>query len=254
MVVSIEGMGCCLVCFSSRGITRDGNDEEKGGASYGSLNGGSISGGEGGKFEEVWAAVRQKTGIILPPGFQFDPTDEELVGYFLYGKVMDNPCNPSIIPELDLCSTDPWELNEKALMSQNQWYFFSQVTERRATEQGHWEELHLDEDIITSSGKTIGIKKFWVFYIDQVSKKIQTNWVMEEYHLDKGGLLRRHSKNGPNEQEYLNDWVLCRVHASNTDSQGIDCIRDNDDEVELSLLDEVFLSMEDNDDAISFPN
>ncbi|KAL3528102.1 hypothetical protein ACH5RR_012758 [Cinchona calisaya] len=89
--------------------------------------------------------------IIVPPGFQFDPTDEELVGYFLYGKAMNNPCNPSIIPELDLCSTDPWELND-------------------------------------------------------------------------------------------------------TDSQGIDCIRDNDDEVELSLLDEVFLSMEDNDDAISFPD
>ncbi|XP_027180110.1 NAC domain-containing protein 104-like [Coffea eugenioides] len=187
--------------------------------------------------------------IILPPGFHFHPTDEELIGYFLHRKVTNLPCNPSIIPELDLCSTDPWELNEKALMSQNQWYFFSQVIQGRATEKGHWEELDMDEDIVTSAGKKLGIKKYWVFCIDQVQKRIQTNWVMEEYHL-----FKRHVKKGRNGQKDLSEWVLCRVHHANADSQGIYSVQaGNDDEVELSLLDEVFLSMEDNDDATSFP-
>ena len=49
--------------------------------------------------------------VNLPPGFHFCPTDEELVLHFLLRKASLLPCHPDIIPDLDLCLHDPWEIN-----------------------------------------------------------------------------------------------------------------------------------------------
>ncbi|KAJ8542359.1 hypothetical protein K7X08_017225 [Anisodus acutangulus] len=183
----------------------------------------------------------------LPPGFSFDPTDEELVLYYLKSKLAASlPFYPSSIniPVLDFSSSDPWELNEKALWSKNQWYFFSQVKENiRATRKGYWKELNMNEPIILIScgEKIVGIKKYFVYYINNIHEEVQTSWIMEEFHLSSNNSFEKR------ENEKLSEWVLCRVHESNSDSQGINC----DDEVELSALDEVFLSME--EEEISFP-
>lgn len=49
----------------------------------------------------------------------------------------------------------------------------------------------------------------------------------------------------------MNEWVLCRVHEANVvDSQEN---INGDDGVELSYLDEVFFSMEDEEEEITFP-
>ncbi|PHT99491.1 NAC domain-containing protein 86 [Capsicum chinense] len=48
----------------------------------------------------------------LPPGFSFDPTDEELVLYYLKSKIAPNlHFNFNNIPDLDFSSSHPWELN-----------------------------------------------------------------------------------------------------------------------------------------------
>lgn len=47
----------------------------------------------------------------LPPGFRFFPTDEELVVHFLSRKASRLPCQPDIVPFLDLRRFDPWQLN-----------------------------------------------------------------------------------------------------------------------------------------------
>ncbi|MCD7456168.1 hypothetical protein HAX54_030783 [Datura stramonium] len=183
----------------------------------------------------------------LPPGFSFDPTDEELVLYYLKSKIAANL--PFInIPHLDFSSSHPWELNhERALWSKKQWYFFSQVKENvnRATGKGYWKEISMmNQPIIhTNSGqKIIGIKKYFVYYITTNihDHQLQTNWIMEEFHLS--------TNNRQNEQ--LLEWVICRVHESKKDSEGISC--DDEDEAELSALDEVFLSLDD-EEEISFP-
>ncbi|KAK8710797.1 hypothetical protein V6N13_146107 [Hibiscus sabdariffa] len=46
----------------------------------------------------------------LPPGFRFQPTDEELVFQYLKCKVFAYPLPSSIIPDLKVCNFDPWEL------------------------------------------------------------------------------------------------------------------------------------------------
>lgn len=52
-----------------------------------------------------------KNGVLrLPPGFRFHPTDEELVVQYLKRKVFSYPLPASIIPEVDVCKFDPWDL------------------------------------------------------------------------------------------------------------------------------------------------
>ncbi|KAB8825666.1 hypothetical protein FH972_026747 [Carpinus fangiana] len=46
----------------------------------------------------------------LPPGFRFHPTDEELILHYLCKKVASTPLPVSIIAEVDIYKSDPWDL------------------------------------------------------------------------------------------------------------------------------------------------
>ncbi|KAA8531084.1 hypothetical protein F0562_005793 [Nyssa sinensis] len=193
------------------------------------------------------------SGVNLPPGFQFDPTDEELILHFLYHKVARLPFNPNLIPELDLFPCDPWEVNGKALSSGNRWYFFSQMIENRVTENGYWKQLDIDEPVVTSATKNVGIKKNLVFFMGETPGGIKTDWIMQEYHLSNG-LAAVSSKRRENQKLDLNKWVLCCIQERNGNCPGSYHHGSYDDEPELSFLDEVFLSMDDDGDEISFAN
>lgn len=45
----------------------------------------------------------------LPPGFRFDPDDEDLVFEYLAKKVLNHPMDFDL-PELRSCNVDPWDL------------------------------------------------------------------------------------------------------------------------------------------------
>lgn len=192
----------------------------------------------------------------LPPGFRFCPTDEELVLHFLYHKVFLLPCHPNIIPDIDICLHDPWELNGMALSSGNVHYFFSKVKQDRVTANGFWKELDIDEPIFTSSGNKVGVKKYLVFYINGES---ETNWVMEEFNLCHNSFTTTTAAaaaapaayNKRQRKQKLMDciWVLCRVHERKdiTDNSLQTFCHDDDDGTELSCLDEVFFSLLDDD-------
>ncbi|KAK6916089.1 NAC domain [Dillenia turbinata] len=180
------------------------------------------------------------SNVNIPPGFRFYPTDEELVVHFLHRKATLLPCHPDVIPDLDLYTFDPWELEGKALGEGNQWYYFSRRTQNRITNNGYWKIVETDEPIIgTHSGKKIGIKKCLVFYIGEAPGGIKTNWIMHEYRLTQGASSSRRPKND------YSKWVVCRVYEQS-------CNGDND-ATELSCLDEVFLALDDLDE-ISLPN
>lgn len=48
--------------------------------------------------------------MILPPGFRFHPTDEELVAYYLDRKISGRKIELEIIPKIDLYKCEPWDL------------------------------------------------------------------------------------------------------------------------------------------------
>jgi len=54
----------------------------------------------------------------IPVGFRFHPTDEELVGYYLHGKV-GRAQRDQLIQELDLYKIEPWDLHGKTLTEQS---------------------------------------------------------------------------------------------------------------------------------------
>ncbi|GAB4848250.1 hypothetical protein Ancab_002917 [Ancistrocladus abbreviatus] len=120
----------------------------------------------------------------LPPGFLFDPTDEELILHFLCRRT----CHPSIIPEIDLQAFDPWELDGKALSSCMQWYFYTQMTQNRATKSGYWKEVGINEAIFActsgASQKIIGSKSYFIFCIGEPPGGTQTSWIMHQYRIN----------------------------------------------------------------------
>jgi hypothetical protein len=48
-------------------------------------------------------------GLKLPPGFRFYPKDEEIITFYLKPKVQQRNFNCTIIGEVDLNRTEPWE-------------------------------------------------------------------------------------------------------------------------------------------------
>ncbi|AET04757.1 putative transcription factor NAM family [Medicago truncatula] len=181
-----------------------------------------------------------ESSVKLPPGFYFSPTDEELVLHFLYSKA-SLPYHPNIIPELHLSHHDPWEIYGKALSSENEHYFFTEVKENRSTENGYWKEIGVTKPI-----NKLGMKKYLVF---NLGEGIETSWVMEEYHISSSP------------DENWSKWVLCKVYEKEKkmSQEGASCCYSDEDiddnGTDVSWLDEVFMSLDDDDlDQTSLPN
>ncbi|KAG4168293.1 hypothetical protein ERO13_A12G013900v2 [Gossypium hirsutum] len=194
----------------------------------------------------------ENSSVNLPPGFRFYPTDEELVVHFLQRKAALLPCHPDVIPDLELYPHDPWELDGKALGEGNQWYFYSRGTQNRITGNGYWKPMGIEEDVINSRSKKVGMKKYLVFYIGEGRAAIKTNWIMQEYRLSKSdsSSTKSSKRRGHSKVDY-SKWVVCRVYERNC-SEDEDDGDDDDDGTQLSCLDEMFLSLDDMDE-ISLP-
>ncbi|WOL17095.1 hypothetical protein Cni_G25884 [Canna indica] len=153
--------------------------------------------------------------LNLPPGFRFHPTDEELVVHYLCRKAALQNLPVPIIAEIDLYKFDPWELPDKALFGQREWYFFTPRDRKypngsrpnRAAGKGYWKATGADKPISPKgSNRTVGIKKALVFYSGKAPKGVKTDWIMHEYRLAD-------ANRSPNKGSLrLDDWVLCRLY------------------------------------------
>nr|AAM34766.1 nam-like protein 3 [Petunia x hybrida] len=151
--------------------------------------------------------------LELPAGFRFHPTDEELVQHYLCQKCAGQPICVSIIAEIDLYKFDPWQLPEKALYGEKEWYFFSPRDRKypngsrpnRAAGTGYWKATGADKPV--GKPRTLGIKKALVFYAGKAPRGIKTNWIMHEYRLANVDRSAGKSNN-----LRLDDWVLCRIY------------------------------------------
>ncbi|ONK61719.1 uncharacterized protein A4U43_C08F32850 [Asparagus officinalis] len=154
--------------------------------------------------------------LNLPPGFRFHPTDEELVVHYLCRKAAYQRLPVPIIAEVDLYKHDPWNLPEKALFGQKEWYFFTPRDRKypngsrpnRAAGKGYWKATGADKPVSPpGSKKPLGIKKALVFYSGKAPRGIKTDWIMHEYRLAD-------ANRAPNRKDSirLDDWVLCRLY------------------------------------------
>ncbi|KAL2336318.1 hypothetical protein Fmac_010764 [Flemingia macrophylla] len=129
-------------------------------------------------------------------GLGFRPTDEELVNYYLKHKLLSDDPRVHVIPEIDLCHVEPWEvpvmLQESEIrFNDPEWFFFSPVDFKysnskrvnRTTKRGFWKATGKDREVRTWETNTvIGTKKTLVFYEGRVPRGVKSNWVIHEYH------------------------------------------------------------------------
>ncbi|TXG68435.1 hypothetical protein EZV62_003370 [Acer yangbiense] len=122
----------------------------------------------------------------LPPGFRFQPTDEELVFRYLKCKIFSCPLPATVIPHINNCRYDPWDLPA-----------------------GNMEQ---ERQIVSSSSRNnnnnnqmVGMKKTLVFYRGKPPHESRTDWIMHEYRLVNV------SRTTPSNSNLMENWVICRI-------------------------------------------
>ncbi|CAN4089315.1 unnamed protein product [Withania somnifera] len=169
-----------------------------------------------------------KDGAIkLPPGFRFQPTDEEIVFQYLIRKTFSCPLPASIIPEINICKYDPWDLPGD--IEQDRYFFSSKEAKyraNRATIGGYWKPTGLDKQIICSKRKPIlGMKKTLVFYKGKnTCHASKTDWIMHEYRLvlPKNSPSNFHghiNKSSQSSLVQIGNWVLCHIFLKKTNGK-----------------------------------
>ncbi|CAN6359937.1 unnamed protein product [Urochloa humidicola] len=138
---------------------------------------------------------------LLPPGFRFYPTEEELICFYLRNKLdgVRRGDIERVIPVADVCALDPWHLKEahrgEFSGDEEPWFYFCPRQERearggrpnRTTPSGYWKAAGTPGLVYAADGRPIGTKKTMVFYRGRAPAGAKTEWKLNEYKaLDYG--------------------------------------------------------------------
>ncbi|KAI5652714.1 hypothetical protein M9H77_29901 [Catharanthus roseus] len=125
---------------------------------------------------------------MLPVGYRFAPTDEELIKYYLANKVFYKPVPVKIIREIDatfLYMGDPYIEKEWFFFVYKDEYFRGKIMRNRRVEdgEGFWQCIGGEEPICNSNGQVLAYKIHLTYFSGPITNGKKTNWRMEEYRL-----------------------------------------------------------------------
>ncbi|KAK4492284.1 hypothetical protein RD792_003087 [Penstemon davidsonii] len=153
--------------------------------------GSSSSSGSGSGGEGQFSMISLEEASAMFPGFRFSPTDHELICYYLKKKLIQGSDHcVQLIPEVDICRHEPWDLpGLSVIQSNNEWFFFSPrgrkypngSQSKRATESGYWKATGKERPVKSVNSKVIGTKRTLVFHTGRAPKGKRTEWIMHEY-------------------------------------------------------------------------
>nr|XP_043607262.1 NAC domain-containing protein 83-like [Erigeron canadensis] len=167
--------------------------------------------------------------IRLPPGFRFQPTDQEIVFQYLIRKVFSCPLPASIVPEIvNICKFNPWDLpgdweQDRYFFSKREANYGNGDRSSRASESGYWKATSLDKQITrccnnnSSSRKReiiTGMKKTLVFYKGKPAhgeSTTRTHWTMHEYRLVHSPYLKQTNSIDKRSWIQMGNWVMCHI-------------------------------------------
>ncbi|XP_047306863.1 NAC domain-containing protein 83-like [Impatiens glandulifera] len=170
-----------------------------------------------------------KDGALhLPPGFRFQPTEEEIVFQYLTRKTYSHPLPASVIPEINnIRNFNPWDLPGDQEQDR---YFFSNASEvatsykkrnksKGSVGSGYWKTTGIEKKIDYVGKKQypiMGMRRTFIFH---GGRKTGDEWFMHEYRLSDS-------------KTQLGNWVLCHVFIKQTS------INENDNDENTILSDE----------------
>ncbi|XP_061337336.1 protein CUP-SHAPED COTYLEDON 1-like [Gastrolobium bilobum] len=180
----------------------------------------------------------------IPPGYKFYPDDVELIEFYLKPKIAGHIINPGRIHHVDIYMHSPQELNDTyKYKGEEHTYYFTPRSKKypngkrpnRATgDFGFWKATGKENPII-SNNTVIGNRRTLVFYqkkpTDAVKEAVKTNWIMQEFTINKDKNLASSSTTPPckllnnvsfivhlpvlyDSQMLLDDWVLCKIYQT----------------------------------------
>ncbi|XP_058204864.1 NAC domain-containing protein 96-like [Rhododendron vialii] len=161
---------------------------------------------------------------VMPPGYRFYPTEEELVSFYLEKKIQGRRQEDlnQVIPELYIYEFNPWDLPEKAgercLKDPEQWFFFVPRQEKevrggrsnRLTTTGFWKATGSPGYVYSSDNRIIGAKRTMVFYKGRAPTGTKTEWKMNEYRAVDGESASPSSLSAT--PKLREEFSLCRVY------------------------------------------
>ncbi|CAN0924996.1 NAC domain-containing protein 83 [Linum grandiflorum] len=157
---------------------------------------------------------------VLPIGYRFRPTDEELIVHYLRRKVLGLPLPASVISELDVFHTHPCSLPGNSSCWEKKYFFCKREGGNGGCGGGgYWKHTGKARHIVSSSSSSlssnnqlVGTRTSLVFRkqknASESSPDTNTKWVMHEYCLV--GLATIPFTNQVAKVQ-LGDWVVCSV-------------------------------------------
>ncbi|PIA30339.1 hypothetical protein AQUCO_05600046v1 [Aquilegia coerulea] len=167
---------------------------------------------------------------VLPPGFRFNPTNQELVKYYLTKKVAEEPLPKlNVIKERTLYGKEAEEPSQFfAGKSEEFLYFFTQVNKKfvntngnkmdRISGKGTWK---MQNSFDVCDGQTlIGYHKTFSFKNSQglmfeENDEVKISYIMNEYTLKNPPPLSSSSSSSQQQQNQA-EWTICKIRKKVT--------------------------------------